>query len=101
MTFVRLAAHQRMSNAYVANVPGAPMPLSMAGARIVEMFPIVPILGNLTTGVGALSYNGQFNITVVADADHGTDLDVFVGGLRQAIDDLAGTRSGSRTAHVI
>ena len=30
---------------------------------------MIPISVNLTLGVGALSYNGQFNITAVADQD--------------------------------
>ena len=35
-------------------------------------------LGNLTIGVGALSYDGQLNITVVVDRDWCPDLDAFV-----------------------
>ncbi len=97
---IRLTPRQRMSNTYVANVPGPPIPLQMAGADILELFPIVPILGNLTIGVGALSYNGQFNLTVVTDTDSGADLDVFVAGLREAIDELAVTQSRSRPANV-
>lgn len=97
---LRLTPRQRMSNTYVANVPGPPMPLSMAGADILEMFPIVPILGNLTVGVGALSYDGQFNLTIVTDADHSSDLDVLVAGLEREIDDLAAIRSRSGTAQV-
>ena len=97
---MRLTPHQRMSNTYVANVPGPQVPLSIAGAPIREMFPIVPILGNLTIGVGALSYDGQFTITVVADDGASADLDVFVEGVRRAIDELADVRSGSRLAQV-
>jgi hypothetical protein len=39
--------------------------------------------------VGALSYAEQFNITVVADRDLCTDLDVFVDGVRCSLDALA------------
>jgi WS/DGAT C-terminal domain/TAP-like protein len=46
-----------------------PVPLYLAGAPLVEMFPVVPILGNVSLGIGVLSYAGQFNITVVADRD--------------------------------
>ena len=50
-------------NTYAANVPGPPVPVYLAGARLLEVSPIVPILGNISIGVGALSYAGQFNIT--------------------------------------
>jgi hypothetical protein len=55
---------------------------------VLEAFPLVPILGNISVGVGALSYAGQFNITVVADRDGAPDVDVFVDGVRGSLDTL-------------
>jgi hypothetical protein len=75
-------------NVYVANVPGPPVPLYLAGARLSEVFPVVPIMGNITLGVGALSYAGQFNITAVADRDTCPDVEVFVEGVRTSLDAL-------------
>jgi WS/DGAT C-terminal domain len=46
-------------NIYVANVPGPPVPLYLAGALLLEVFPIVPIMGNVPLGIGALSYAGS------------------------------------------
>jgi len=86
--FLRLMPHQRFMNAYVANVPGPPLPLYFAGARVLELFPVVPITGNISIGVGAVSYAGQFNITVVADRDICPDLEVFVHGVRRSLDAL-------------
>jgi hypothetical protein len=48
----------------------------------------VPITANISIGVGALSYAGQFNITVVADRDLCPDLEVFVAGLRRSLEGL-------------
>ena len=76
-------------NVYIANVPGPPVPLYLAGAPLAEAFPVVPIMGNLPLGIGALSYAGQFNITVVADRDSCPDSEVFTAGLRACLDDLA------------
>jgi diacylglycerol O-acyltransferase len=87
--FLRLAPHQHVTNTYAANVPGPPVPLYFAGARVLEVFPIVPILGNLSIGVGALSYAGQFNITTVADRGTCPDLEVFVEGARRSLAALA------------
>ncbi len=92
-TWLRLAAGQHAINTYAANVPGPPVPVYLAGARLLELFPIVPILGNISIGVGALSYAEQFNITVVADRELCQDLDVFVDGARRSLAALKGWRT--------
>jgi hypothetical protein len=76
-------------NTYAADVPGPPVPLYLAGAPLLEVFPMVPILGNVSLGVGALSYADQFNITAVADRDLCPDLEVFVKGMGSSLDALA------------
>lgn len=86
--FLRLMPRQRFMNAYVANVPGPPVPVYFAGAPVLELFPVVPISGNISIGVGALSYADQFNITVVADRDLCPDLDVFVDGVKRSLEAL-------------
>lgn len=82
---------QRSVNLVVSNVPGPPNPLYLAGARVLEMFPTMPTMGNLTLVVGALSYAGQLTITSVADAEHCPDIEVFTRGVRAALDDLTRT----------
>jgi diacylglycerol O-acyltransferase / wax synthase len=86
--FLRTMPRQRFMNAYVANVPGPPVPLYFAGAPVLELFPVVPITANVSIGVGALSYAGRLNITVVADEQLCPDLDVFVDGIRHSLDAL-------------
>jgi len=76
-------------NLVVTNVPGPPMPLYLAGARLLELFPMMPPMGNLTLVVAALSYAGQLNLTAVADRDGCPDVEVFGQGVRRALDDLA------------
>jgi diacylglycerol O-acyltransferase / wax synthase len=86
--FLRHMARQRFMNAYVANVPGPPVPLYFEGARLLEMFPAVPIMGNMTLGIGALSYAEQFTITAVADRETCPDVAVFVEGAHGSLDAL-------------
>lgn len=43
------------------------MPLYLAGARVLEMFPVVSLVANLNLVVAVLSYAGQLNLTAVAD----------------------------------
>lgn len=86
--WLRILPRQRIMNTYVANVPGPPAPLYFAGARLLETFPVVPILGNVTIGVGALSYAGQLNLTVVADREACPDVERFVDGARHTLEAL-------------
>jgi hypothetical protein len=76
-------------NLFVSNVPGPPVPLYLAGARLLELFPVVPISGNVTLAVAVFSYAGQLTFTAVADGDACPDVEVFAQGLRAALDDLA------------
>ncbi len=87
--FLRYATRQRLMNVYLANIPGPPVPLYLAGAPLLEVFPVVPILGNVSLGIGALSYAGQFNITVVADRDGSPHAGIFVEGIRASLDELS------------
>jgi hypothetical protein len=54
-------------------------------------------MGNLTLVVAALSYAGQLNFTAAADRDSCSDVDVFVLGVRSALDDLERSVLGSTT----
>jgi WS/DGAT/MGAT family acyltransferase len=85
----RLFPRQRSVNLVVTNVPGPPVPLYLAGARLLELFPVAPVMGNLTVVVAVLSYTGQLNLTAVADRGSCPDVEVFARGVRRALDDLA------------
>jgi diacylglycerol O-acyltransferase / wax synthase len=82
-------------NLTTADLPGPRQPVYFGGARVLEVFPVLPLIANVTLGVGALSYAEQFNLTVVADRDAYPDLDVFVAGARDELRVL--TASGRRT----
>jgi diacylglycerol O-acyltransferase len=87
--FCRFMTRQRVVNLSVSNVPGPPVPLYLAGARLLEVFPVVPTIGNITLAVGVLSYAGQLNLTAVADRDGCADVEVFAQGVQAALDELA------------
>jgi diacylglycerol O-acyltransferase / wax synthase len=87
--WLRGFAHQRLLNTSVTNVPGPPVPLYLAGARLLELFPVVSLMGNFTLAVAVLSYAGQLNLTAVADQDTCPDVEVFTRGVRSALDELA------------
>jgi hypothetical protein len=59
------------------DVPGPPFGVYLAGARLLEVFPVLPLAANVSLGLGAMSYAGPFNIMAIADQDAYPDFDVF------------------------
>lgn len=76
-----LVGRQALVNLVVTNVPGPPVALSALGATMTEAVAFVPIAGNLSLGVAALSYLGQLTLGVLADRSGCPDLDEFAKGL--------------------
>ncbi len=83
-----LAVMRQRVNVTTASIPGPTVPLYLTGARVLEVFPVLPLIANEPLGVGALSYAGAFNIGVVADRDAYPDLDIFVAAAREQLDML-------------
>jgi WS/DGAT/MGAT family acyltransferase len=77
-------------NVTTADVPGPQAPLYLAGAQLLEVFPVLPLISTVSLGIGALSYAGQFNIMAVADRDACPDLDVFAASASGELGALAG-----------
>jgi WS/DGAT/MGAT family acyltransferase len=91
---LRLIVRQRV-NLVSADLPGPQTPLYLAGARLLEVFPLLNLIGNESLGVGALSYAGQFNIMAVADRDAYPDIDVFAASVRDELEAFAPSASVS------
>lgn len=72
-----------------ADLAGPQVPLYFAGARMLEVFPVLPLVAKVSLAVGALSYAGQFTIMAVADRAICPDLDVFVASAQDELDALA------------
>jgi hypothetical protein len=80
--------HQRFVNLFTSNMPGPTVPWYFAGARVLEMFQIAPVQGNVALNVGVLSYDGSLGIDMVGDADVIPDLNSFADGLHAALQEL-------------
>ena len=94
--FLKLLARQRV-NVNSADIPGPEAPLYFLGSRLLEVFPMVQLIGKVSLAVGAISYAGQFNMMVVADRDAYPDLDIFVAGVRDELRALAAPTSAEPT----
>jgi len=84
---LKLVQRQRV-NVESADLPGPPVPMYLAGTRILELFPLLPLIGRVSLGVGALSYAGQLNLGVVADKDGYPDLEVFCASMHEGLHTL-------------
>jgi diacylglycerol O-acyltransferase / wax synthase len=85
----RVMARQRFFNLVITNVPGPQIPLYLAGRRMIEPFPMVPLAKNQALGVALLSYAGRINFGLVGDYDLMWDLDDFADDVRDSLAELA------------
>ncbi len=91
-TLLSLAAravhHQPFVNLVVTNVPGPQRPLYSMGAKLLEAFPIVPLVHNLAVGVAILSYDGRLDIGVFGDRDAVPDIKILAAGIEDGFAEL-------------
>ncbi|SDC04860.1 Diacylglycerol O-acyltransferase [Geodermatophilus telluris] len=76
---------RRLFNLVVTNVPGPQVPLYAAGARMLEVFPVVPLLGGQGLAVGMTSYDGHVYVGLNADRDGVGDVDVLADLVEQEV----------------
>jgi WS/DGAT/MGAT family acyltransferase len=83
-----IVQHQPFFNVVITNVPGPPVPLYALGARLLEVFPIVPLAGNQSVSVAALSYAGEIGLGVLTDPVCCPDVALFCAGLQSTFNAL-------------
>jgi diacylglycerol O-acyltransferase len=81
----------------VTNVPGPQEPLYVAGARMIETYPALPLSPGHAVALGVTSYDGGVYFGLVADRDAVPDADVLGQCLREALEELVETTSDSWT----
>src|SRR5439155_9240692 len=74
---------KRIFNLVVTNVPGPQFPLYAAGARMLEMFPVVPLAKGQALAIGLTSYDGGVYYGLNGDRDAMADGDVLAGMVNQ------------------
>jgi WS/DGAT/MGAT family acyltransferase len=75
-------------NMIVTNVPGPRFPLYMVGARLLGLYPLVPLLPSSGLGVALFSYEDKLCWGFNGDYEIVPDLPVFVDDVRVAFEEL-------------
>jgi diacylglycerol O-acyltransferase len=91
----RLASEPRFGlqsrvNMVVTNVPGPQVPFYTGGARMLEVWPFVPIYHTLGLNLAAVSYDGRIHFGLTADRDLVPDLSRFARHLERSFADFRG-----------
>jgi WS/DGAT/MGAT family acyltransferase len=79
---------QGPANMIVTNVPGPQFPLYSVGARLLGMYPLVPLLPGGGLGVALFSYEGKLCWGFNADRELVPDLPMFVSDVLVAFEKL-------------
>ena len=79
---------QSAVNTVTTNVPGPQQPLYLAGRRMLEAFPFVPLGGHVRVGVAIFSYDGGINFGVTGDFDTAPDIGVLCEGIERGVAEL-------------
>jgi diacylglycerol O-acyltransferase / wax synthase len=85
------AFSQRIFNILVTNVPGPQVSLYAAGAKMMEMFPVVPLARNQAVSIGVTSYDGGVYFGLNADRAAMADVDVLARMVEESVEELLTT----------
>ncbi|MDP3714448.1 MAG: wax ester/triacylglycerol synthase family O-acyltransferase [Mycobacteriales bacterium] len=86
----RLRLVERVSafNLIISNVPGPPVPLYYAGARLLAYYPLSAIADGQGLNITVMSYDGELHFGLIADRYLVPDLDALAGYLADELKDL-------------
>jgi WS/DGAT/MGAT family acyltransferase len=85
----------QVANVVISNVPGPPLPLYMAGARMITNYPTSIIVHGMALNITVQSYDKSLDFGLMADAQAMPDVRELADAIAIAFDDLrALTRPG-------
>jgi diacylglycerol O-acyltransferase / wax synthase len=75
-------------NLVISNVPGPQFPLYCAGARLEANYPVSVVTDGMGLNITVMSYCGTMDFGLVADRDQMPDLELVMGWLDDALEEL-------------
>ncbi len=85
----------------ITNVPGPQFPLYAAGARMLESYPVLPLLAGHALAIGVTSYDGGVYFGINADFDALPDVEVLGQCIEEALDELVDSDSRPRAPEAV
>jgi diacylglycerol O-acyltransferase len=82
--------HPPLFNTIVSNMPGPPMPLYLAGARLVALYPMGPLIANTGLNLTVLSHDGKVDVGIIACPDLVDDVGEIADRFVDAVAELVG-----------
>jgi diacylglycerol O-acyltransferase / wax synthase len=82
---------RRLYNLVVTNVPGPQFPLYAGGARMLEVYPVVPLAKGQAVSIGLTSYDGGVYYGMNADRNAMSDIDVLAQLIEESLAELVDT----------
>ncbi len=79
---------RRVFNTIVTNVPGPQFPLYAAGAKMLAIYPVVPLAKGQAVSIGLTSYDGGVYYGLNADRDAMPDIDVLAQCIEESLTEL-------------
>jgi WS/DGAT/MGAT family acyltransferase len=76
---------RRLFNLVVTNVPGPQVPLYAAGSRMLEVFPVVPLVRGQGLSIGMTSYDGRVFFGLNGDRDSVGDVGLLADLIEQEV----------------
>ena len=88
-------------NLVISNVPGPPFPLYFAGAKLVSLFPMGPVMEGAGLNITVISYMDDIDIGLIVAResvpdvwDMAADIEESLAELKKAADAAAGAKTG-------
>ncbi|WP_067574216.1 WS/DGAT/MGAT family O-acyltransferase [Nocardia acidivorans] len=77
-------------NLVITNAPGPQQPMYIGGARMLEMYPVSPLLRNQALSIGLTSYDGRVYYGLTADRDAMADIAVLTASVHESMEEMLG-----------
>ena len=84
----RMVTAEQRYNVALSNAPGPQAPRYLAGARMEQAYPFIPLAGDAALSVACNSYDGQVFFGLLGDRDALFDLDVLAAFVGEAVTEL-------------
>ena len=84
----RVAWAEQRYNVALSNAPGPQSPRYLAGRRLEESYPFIPLSGTAALSVAVSSYAGGMGVGLLGDRDAMADLDLLGEFITEALADL-------------